>query len=130
VLVLTVAGLPLGAMAHQLTSVGVSQVVLIFLFLAVGVVVAWHQPRNPIGRILLVPAGSRPRLGMAQRPALSPASAAGRNRAVGDAGQLYRVQRVGPLPRRRRDHVTLADVPDRPESVAPEQGGHLAGAQA
>jgi hypothetical protein len=57
VLVLTVAGLPLGAMAHQLKSDGVSQFVLILLFLAVGVVVAWHQPRNPIGWILLVAAG-------------------------------------------------------------------------
>ena len=54
VLVLTAAGLPLADMAHQLRNVGVSQVVLILLFVGVGVVVAWHQPGNPIGWILLV----------------------------------------------------------------------------
>jgi hypothetical protein len=57
VLVLAAAGLPLGDMAHQLGRLDAAQVVLALLFAAVGVVVAWHQPRNPIGWILLGSAG-------------------------------------------------------------------------
>ena len=57
VVVLTAAGLPLGDMAHQLGSFGAVQVVPALSFTAVGVVVAWHQPRNPIGWILLGSAG-------------------------------------------------------------------------
>jgi hypothetical protein len=36
---------------------------------------------------------------------------------MGDPGQVGRAQRVGPRPQRRRDHVALADVEDRPEAV-------------
>jgi hypothetical protein len=54
VLVLTVAGLPLGAMAHQLKSDGVSQVVLILLFLAAGVVVAGFYVLNDDASYYLV----------------------------------------------------------------------------
>jgi len=57
VLVLTGAGLPLGDLAHQLGSFDASEVVVALSFAAVGVVVAWHQPRNPIGWILLGSAG-------------------------------------------------------------------------
>jgi hypothetical protein len=38
--------------------------------------------------------------------------------------QFRRVQRVGPVPGRGRDHVPLPDVPDRPEAVPGQQVGH------
>jgi hypothetical protein len=53
VLALRVAGLPLSAMAHQLSLSNQLSAVLILAGAAVGVVVAWHQPGNPLGWILL-----------------------------------------------------------------------------
>jgi hypothetical protein len=57
VLALLVAGWPLGAMVHQLGVSDVGQSALVLAFAAVGVVVAWHQPRNAMGWILLGAAG-------------------------------------------------------------------------
>ena len=45
-------------------------------------------------------------------------------RSVGDVGQFRGTQRIGPVPGRGRDHVTLPDVPDRPEAVPGQQGRH------
>ncbi len=56
-LALVVAGLPLGAMAHQLDLSDQSGAVVFLAGIAVGAVVAWHQPRNPVGWILLAAMG-------------------------------------------------------------------------
>jgi hypothetical protein len=56
-LALVVAGLPLGAMAHQLDLSDQSGAVVFLAGVAVGAVVAWHQPRNPVGWILLAAMG-------------------------------------------------------------------------
>jgi hypothetical protein len=53
VLVLLVASWPLSAMAHQLNVSNDGPNVLILAAAVVGVVVAWHQPGNPMGWILL-----------------------------------------------------------------------------
>jgi hypothetical protein len=53
-LVLLLAGLPLAALAHQLTFSGVGIFIPIAPFALVGVVLAWKVPGNPIGWILLV----------------------------------------------------------------------------
>jgi hypothetical protein len=57
VLALVVAGLPLGAMAHQFDLPDQSGVVVFLAGAAVGMVVAWHQPRNPMGWVLLAAMG-------------------------------------------------------------------------
>jgi hypothetical protein len=57
ILALVVAGLPLGAMAHQLDLSDQSGDVVFLAGTAVGTVVAWHQPRNPTGWILLAAMG-------------------------------------------------------------------------
>jgi hypothetical protein len=57
VLALLVAGLPLGDMVHQLGVSDVGQSALVLAFAAVGVVVAWRQPHNAMGWILLGAAG-------------------------------------------------------------------------
>jgi hypothetical protein len=57
ILALVVAGLPLGAMAHQLDLSDQSGDVVFLAGTAVGAVVAWHQPRNPMGWILLAAMG-------------------------------------------------------------------------
>ncbi len=57
VLALVVAGLPLGAMAHQLDLSDQSGDVVFLAGTAVGAVVARHQPRNPVGWILLAAMG-------------------------------------------------------------------------
>jgi hypothetical protein len=57
ILALVVAGLPLGAMAHQLDLSDQSGDLVFLAGTAVGAVVAWHQPRNPMGWILLAAMG-------------------------------------------------------------------------
>jgi hypothetical protein len=57
VLILVAAGLPLSAMDHQLGVSDAGQAGLVLVFGAVGLVVAWHQPRNAMGWILLGAAG-------------------------------------------------------------------------
>ena len=57
VLVLLVASWPLSAMAHQLNVSNDGPNILILAGAAVGVVVAWHQPGNPMGWILLAVMG-------------------------------------------------------------------------
>ena len=57
ILALVVAGLPLGAMAHQLDLSDQSGDVVFLAGTAIGAVVAWHQPRNPMGWILLAAMG-------------------------------------------------------------------------
>jgi hypothetical protein len=57
VLALVVAGLPLSAMAHQLSVSGYGPDVRVLVGAAVGVVVAWHQPRNPVGWLWLAGMG-------------------------------------------------------------------------
>jgi hypothetical protein len=57
VLALLVAGLPLGDMVHQLGASDIGQSALVLAFAAVGVAVAWHQPRNAMGWVLLGAAG-------------------------------------------------------------------------
>ena len=54
---LVVAGLPLGAMAHQFDLSDQSGAVVFLAVAAVGAIVAWHQPRNPMGWILLAAMG-------------------------------------------------------------------------
>jgi len=54
--VLIVVSFPLSALAHQLTFGGVGQALLMIPFAAVGTLVAYRQPRNPIGWLLLVTA--------------------------------------------------------------------------
>jgi hypothetical protein len=56
--VLIAASFPLSAVAHQLTFGGVGQVLLMIPFAAVGSLVAYRQPRNPIGWLLLVTAST------------------------------------------------------------------------
>jgi hypothetical protein len=58
ILALVVAGLPLGAMAHQLDLSDQSGDVVFLAGTAVGAVVAWHQPRNPMAGYCLLPWGS------------------------------------------------------------------------
>ena len=50
---LIAASFPMSALAHQLTSGGVGQALLMTPFAAVGTLVASRQPRNPIGWLLL-----------------------------------------------------------------------------
>jgi hypothetical protein len=57
VLALVAAGLPLSAMAHKLNVSGQGQALGVLVLAAVGVVVAWHQPRNLMGWILLAGMG-------------------------------------------------------------------------
>jgi hypothetical protein len=57
VLVLAVAGWPLSALAHQFNVSNDGPDVLILAGAAVGVVVAWRQPGNPMGWILLAAMG-------------------------------------------------------------------------
>jgi hypothetical protein len=58
VFVLMVAGWPLSAMAHQFNVSNDGPAVLILVGAAVGVTVAWHQPGNPMGWVLLASVGS------------------------------------------------------------------------
>ena len=48
VVVLLAVGWPLSAMAHQLNVSNDGPDILILAGAAVGVIVAWHQPRNPM----------------------------------------------------------------------------------
>jgi hypothetical protein len=57
VLALVAAGPPLSAMAHQLSFSGNAPDALVLVGAVVGVVVAWHQPRNPMGWLLLASFG-------------------------------------------------------------------------
>jgi hypothetical protein len=57
VLVLLAAGWPLSAMAHQLNVSNDGPAILILAGSAVGVVVAWRQPGNPMGWVLLAAMG-------------------------------------------------------------------------
>jgi hypothetical protein len=57
VLVLLVASWPLSAMAHQLDVSSDGPGILILAGAVVGAVVAWHQPGNPMGWILLAAMG-------------------------------------------------------------------------
>jgi len=43
----------LSSMAHQFDLSGLGQAALFLSFAVVGVIVAWHQPRNPMGWVLL-----------------------------------------------------------------------------
>jgi hypothetical protein len=43
----------LSSTAHQFRLSGLGQVALLLSFAVVGVIVAWHQPRNPMGWVLL-----------------------------------------------------------------------------
>jgi hypothetical protein len=57
VLALVAAGPPLSAMAHQPSFSGNAPDALVLVGAVVGVVVAWHQPRNPMGWLLLASFG-------------------------------------------------------------------------
>jgi hypothetical protein len=57
VLVLLVASWPLSAIAHQLNVSNDGPDILILAGTAVGMVIAWHQPGNPVGWILLAAMG-------------------------------------------------------------------------
>jgi hypothetical protein len=57
VLVLLAVGWPLSAMAHQFSVSNEFPAALVLAGVAVGVVVAWHQPGNPMGWILLAAMG-------------------------------------------------------------------------
>jgi len=50
------ATFPLSAVAHQLTPGGVGQAMLMIPYAAVGTLVAYRQPRNPIGWLMVVTA--------------------------------------------------------------------------
>jgi hypothetical protein len=57
VLVLLAVGWPLSAMAHQLNVSNEFPAILVLAAVAVGVIVAWRQPGNPMGWILLAAMG-------------------------------------------------------------------------
>jgi hypothetical protein len=57
VLALVAAGLPLSAMAHKLNLSGQDQDMGVLVLAAVGAIVAWHQPRNPMGWLLVASMG-------------------------------------------------------------------------
>ena len=52
-IVVMLAGLGVRSAAHQTKLSGLGLVALYLSFGLVGVVVAWHQPRNPMGWVLL-----------------------------------------------------------------------------
>ena len=56
VLLLAIAAVPLALAAHQGVLYNVGQVVTFLPIAAVGFMVAWHRPRNPIGWLLIVTA--------------------------------------------------------------------------
>jgi hypothetical protein len=56
VLLLVIAAVPLTVAAHQGVLYNVGQVVTFLPIAAVGFMVAWHRPRNPIGWLLIVTA--------------------------------------------------------------------------
>jgi hypothetical protein len=56
VLLLVIAAGPLTLAAHQGVLYNVGQVVTFLPIAAVGFMVAWHRPRNPIGWLLIVTA--------------------------------------------------------------------------
>ena len=56
VLLLVIAAVPLTLAAHQGVLYNVGQVVTFLPIAAVGFMVAWHRPRNPIGWLLIVTA--------------------------------------------------------------------------
>jgi len=53
IVVMLVSAAVISSITHQLRLSGVGQVALILSFAVVGVIVAWHQPRNPMGWVLL-----------------------------------------------------------------------------
>jgi hypothetical protein len=53
IVVMLVSAGVLSSTAHQFRLSGLGQVALFLSFAVVGVVVAWHQPRNPMGWVLL-----------------------------------------------------------------------------
>jgi hypothetical protein len=57
VLVLLAASWPLSALAHQLNVANDGPDILILAGAAVGVIVAWRQPRNPMGWVLIAAMG-------------------------------------------------------------------------
>jgi hypothetical protein len=53
IVVLLAGAAVISSIAHQFKLSGMGQVALILSFAVVGVIVAWHQPRNPMGWVLL-----------------------------------------------------------------------------
>jgi hypothetical protein len=53
-LVLAASSVALAYLAHDLTARSIVPPIIILIYAVVGVVVARHQPRNPVGRILLI----------------------------------------------------------------------------
>ena len=59
VLTLIIAGPPLSVLAHQWSASTAGPVADVTALCVVGAVIAWHRPANPLGWILLGPAGPR-----------------------------------------------------------------------
>jgi hypothetical protein len=57
-LVMLVVALILGAVTHQLSASSSGQIATVVAFAAVGVVVVYHQPRNPLGWVMIGTGGS------------------------------------------------------------------------
>jgi len=53
IVVMLIAAATLGSAAHQFRLSGLGQAALFLSFAVVGMIVAWHQPRNPMGWVLL-----------------------------------------------------------------------------
>jgi hypothetical protein len=53
IVVMLIAVATLGSAAHQFRLSGLGQAALFLSFAVVGMIVAWHQPRNPMGWVLL-----------------------------------------------------------------------------